>query len=92
MNCAVPPRPSQVTQGFLAEGRVELLYRLERAFAIKLPEELLGEAETPGDLLAAVLEGSGAEEPALALEPVLGVLEPAEAAPRAAASSRRQRT
>jgi acyl carrier protein len=41
--------------GFDSLGRVELLLRLERAFGVQLPEELLGEAETPRDLLNAVL-------------------------------------
>ena len=36
-------------------GRVELLMRVERAFAISLPEQLLAGAETPRDLLRAVL-------------------------------------
>jgi 1-acyl-sn-glycerol-3-phosphate acyltransferase len=36
-------------------ARVELLLRVERAFKIKLPEQVLGSAETLGDLLTAVL-------------------------------------
>ena len=36
-------------------GRVELLMRIERAFGISLPEQLLVSAETPRDLLRAVL-------------------------------------
>ncbi len=45
-------------------GRAELLLRLERAFRVRLPERLLGEADTPQDLLAAVLaaRAAGAEE------------------------------
>ncbi|HSK75574.1 MAG TPA: AMP-binding protein [Thermoanaerobaculia bacterium] len=39
-------------------GRVELLARLERSFGVRLPEALLGTAETPRDLLAAILSGS----------------------------------
>lgn len=35
-------------------ARVELLARIEAAFAIRLPEDLLGTAETVGDLLVAV--------------------------------------
>ena len=72
--------------GFDSLGRVELLYRLERAFGIKLPEALLGEAETPGDLLASVLEAEAAEGPAIEVESALGVLKAAEAAPREAAT------
>ena len=35
-------------------GRVELLYRLERGFGVSLPQQLLGSAETVGDLAQAV--------------------------------------
>jgi 1-acyl-sn-glycerol-3-phosphate acyltransferase len=38
-------------------SRAELFLRLERAFRIRLPEQLLAEAETAGDLLAVVLQG-----------------------------------
>ncbi len=44
-------------------GRAELLLRLERAFMARLPERLLGEAETPRDLLAAVLEARAPRAP-----------------------------
>ena len=40
--------------GFDSLGRVELLARLEKAFGVRLPEGLLGAAETPRDLLAAL--------------------------------------
>jgi 1-acyl-sn-glycerol-3-phosphate acyltransferase len=36
-------------------GRAELIVRIERAFAVTLPERTLAEAETAGDLLAVVL-------------------------------------
>lgn len=36
-------------------GRVELLARMERSFGVRLPEELLGSADTPRDLLQALL-------------------------------------
>ncbi len=36
--------------GFDSLSRVELFLRLERAFAVKLPEQLLASAETPRDL------------------------------------------
>jgi 1-acyl-sn-glycerol-3-phosphate acyltransferase len=39
-------------------SRVELLLRLERSFAVSLPEQLLASAETPRDLWRAVLAGS----------------------------------
>jgi 1-acyl-sn-glycerol-3-phosphate acyltransferase len=41
-------------------GRAELLARLERAFAVRLPEEVLGGAETPADL-ARALAAAGVE-------------------------------
>jgi 1-acyl-sn-glycerol-3-phosphate acyltransferase len=42
-------------------ARVELLNRLDRAFAIRLPDELLAEAESPRDLLAGLLGAAAAE-------------------------------
>jgi 1-acyl-sn-glycerol-3-phosphate acyltransferase len=42
-------------------GRAELVARLERAFAVRLPEEVLGSAETPADLVRA-LAAAGVEE------------------------------
>jgi 1-acyl-sn-glycerol-3-phosphate acyltransferase len=41
-------------------GRVELWGRVERAFGVRLPESLLGEARSPRDLLAALLAGGAA--------------------------------
>ena len=41
--------------GFDSLARVELLLRIERAFDVRLSEHLLGAAETPGDLLRAIL-------------------------------------
>jgi 1-acyl-sn-glycerol-3-phosphate acyltransferase len=41
--------------GFDSLSRAELLLRIERAFSIRLPERLLGEAETLRDLLPALL-------------------------------------
>jgi acyl carrier protein len=40
-------------------GRAELLLRLDRRFAVELPEELLSEAETPRDLLVALAAAAG---------------------------------
>jgi acyl carrier protein len=62
-------------------GRVELLARLERSFGVRLPEALLGTAETPRDLLAALLSGglAGGSGP-LPLE-LLTPQEAGEAAP-----------
>ena len=39
-------------------ARVELLARIEQAFALRLPDDLLGSAETVRDLLAAVAAGA----------------------------------
>lgn len=36
-------------------GRAELVPRIEHSFGVNLPERILGQAETPRDLLAAVL-------------------------------------
>jgi len=49
-------------------GRAELVARLERAFAVKLPDEVLGSAETPADL-ARALAAAGVEEVAGAAAP-----------------------
>jgi 1-acyl-sn-glycerol-3-phosphate acyltransferase len=43
-------------------GRAELLLRLDRSFKVRLPESLIGDAETPRDLLRAV--GEAGPEPA----------------------------
>ncbi len=40
--------------GFDSLSRAELLLRVERAFAVRLPEKLLGEAETLEDVLSAL--------------------------------------
>ncbi len=61
-------------------GRVELLGRLERSFGVRLPEEVLASAETPRDLLQALLSG----HPAAGEGAELRIAEPlaaAEAAP-----------
>jgi 1-acyl-sn-glycerol-3-phosphate acyltransferase len=61
-------------------GRVELLARLERSFGVRLPEAALGSAETPRDLLQALLVGHPAAAEGAAFE-LLDPLEAAEAAP-----------
>src|SRR3954453_16551112 len=66
--------------GFDSLGRVELLARLERSFGVRLPEGLLGAAETPRDLLRAL----AAAHPAAAPGEGFGTVEPVsggEAAP-----------
>ena len=61
-------------------GRVELLARLERAFTVRLPEDVLGAAESPRDLLTALLTAHPATEPGAQLE-IVHPLAAAEAAP-----------
>ena len=46
--------------GFDSLGRVELVTRLEQVFGVSLPERVLASAETPRDLLHAVLAASPA--------------------------------
>ena len=45
--------------GFDSLGRVELIVRIERTFAVALPERVFSTAETPRDLLAAVRAAAG---------------------------------
>lgn len=47
-------------------ARVELLARIEQAFVVRLPDDLLGTAESPRDLLAAVAAGCAAGNDAAA--------------------------
>ncbi|HVR08180.1 MAG TPA: AMP-binding protein, partial [Thermoanaerobaculia bacterium] len=57
---AASPRPVELGSslerdlGLDSLGRAELVARLERAFAVRLPEEVLGSAETPADLARAL--------------------------------------
>ena len=62
-------------------GRVELLLRLEQAFDLQLPEELLSTAETLRDLLR-VVQGAGlSRTPRPATDVVPRTLEPVDAPP-----------
>ena len=71
--------------GYDSLGRVELVLRLERAFHVRLPETLLAEAETPGDLLRAVLAAAGASP--LSREAVIpAAIEAVEPTPQSAAT------
>ncbi len=45
--------------GFDSLGRMELLVRLEQIFGVSLPESLLASAESPRELLNALLESEG---------------------------------
>jgi len=66
--------------------RVELLSRIERRFDVALPERLFAEAETPRDLLRALLRAKPLLAPGLAPEIGGPVLPAAEAAPVSAAT------
>jgi 1-acyl-sn-glycerol-3-phosphate acyltransferase len=57
--------------GFDSLARVELFLRIERAFDVRLPDHLLGAAETPRDLLRAVTAGSRRSVEALVAIPVV---------------------
>ena len=46
-------------------GRAELVLRIDRAFKVRLPDRLLGEANTPLDLLTALLAASPDRGPLL---------------------------
>ena len=66
-------------------ARVELLLRIERAFDVRMPEALVAAAQTPRDLLRALLAGSPRETEALEALPsraarAEGIVEPAHAA------------
>ncbi|MFQ5766162.1 MAG: phosphopantetheine-binding protein, partial [Rhodospirillales bacterium] len=54
--------------GFDSLGRVEVLVRLERVFGVSLPETVFADAETPRDLLRAILGASGAPAAAAAID------------------------
>lgn len=69
---AVPTLDSALERdlGFDSLARVELQLRIERAFDVRLPEHLLATAETPRDLLRAVLAGTRRGKEALAAAPI----------------------
>ena len=63
--------------GISSLERVELLVRLEEAFGVRLGDTAMVEAETPGDLAAAIADA----------DPALADAAPRSAAPRAAATT-----
>ncbi len=67
-------------------GLAELLLRLERRFQVHLPETLLGEAETPGDILRAIEDMGERAARAIATRPTLAPLKEATDAPHGAGS------
>ncbi len=70
--------------GFDSLGRVELLARIERAFDVTLQEEVFATAETPRDLLRAIVSASGSTAPLPPTEILAQELGEAEIAPRSA--------
>lgn len=61
--------------GFDSLSRVELMLRIERGFDVNLPEQVLGQAESPRDLLRAIQAAptrAGAALPVQAHTPVTG--------------------
>jgi 1-acyl-sn-glycerol-3-phosphate acyltransferase len=60
-------------------GRAELVARLERAYGVRLPEAVLGNAETPGDLVRALAEAGAAVEGSESGQAVAGAEEAEEA-------------
>ncbi|MDE2311075.1 MAG: AMP-binding protein, partial [Betaproteobacteria bacterium] len=69
--------------GFDSLGRVELLTRLEQVFGVSLPEQVFATAETPRDLLQAVLAAAPAVAPSADMQrveaPVWVQAEPSDA-------------
>ena len=66
-------------------GRAELVLRIDRAFKVRLPDRLIGEADTPADLLKALSEASPDHGPPLTAAPTgEGGLLPEVGAPLAA--------
>jgi 1-acyl-sn-glycerol-3-phosphate acyltransferase len=51
-------------------GRAELILRIDRTFKVRLPDRLIGEADTPADLLAALREAAPVGGLLLAAEPI----------------------
>ena len=67
-------------------GRAELILRLDRAFKVRLPDQLLNEANTPADLLIALL-AAGPEGPAMPEATVAAPFAKAEEPPPASAQT-----
>ncbi|MCW5747550.1 MAG: AMP-binding protein [Alphaproteobacteria bacterium] len=72
--------------GFDSLTRAELLLRVERAFGVRLPEHLLGEAETLRDLLSALGRARATLPGVPEIVPHVPAAEPAEPAPQSAAT------
>lgn len=50
-------------------GRAELILRLDRAFNVRLPDRLIGEADTPRDLVVALQSAGAAEKVRISVAP-----------------------
>lgn len=72
--------------GFDSLGRAELLLRLDRIFKIHLPDQLIGDAETPQDLLRAILAAEPARMPTAVRTPIGKVALPDVTEPVAAST------
>ena len=70
--------------GFDSLSRAELLARIERAFRVGLPDQLVASAETPRDLLRAILGSVTPRRGAQGRQPAPLPVEEAEAAPHGA--------
>jgi len=78
--------------GFGSLARVELMMRLEQAFGVSLPEETMARAETPADLLVAVLGATPQPARSGARASQRAAPEPAASAEEAALAPRRAET
>jgi 1-acyl-sn-glycerol-3-phosphate acyltransferase len=72
--------------GFDSLGRVELVLRIEQRFGVRLPEQLMATAETPRELLRAVLAGGSEAAPAAAVEAVHASVGAVDGEPKNAAT------
>ena len=67
-------------------ARAELQVRIEAAFGVRLPQRLIGEAQTPRDFLRALAEADGRELPAAAPAQLVDIADAGEPAPDALAT------
>src|SRR5262245_24089876 len=70
--------------GFDSLGRVELFLRIERRFGVSLPENVMAGAETPRDVLRAILAAGPAQRSSAAAAERVTSLEAESATPDAA--------
>ncbi len=70
--------------GFDSLGRVELVLRIEQRFGVRLSEQLMATAETPRELLRAVLAPEAGSAPPAAIEGVHASVGAVEGEPKSA--------